>query len=376
MNLQDIDQIAQAFTNHGPAIQAALVGYAYDLLYALTAIEVVFSMGRSLIHRSDTAEMLALGAHHLITWGFYYWLISNWTNFAADIINGGAQLGGIASQAAGGMPNMTPTAMASAGITMAKNVWAAISITKPAMSVLLVAAGLIVVGVFAWITALMIEIIIESFIASCWGGFALAFGGNVYTRDIAIAQARYALAVAAKRFVMQLIAGLGQGIVTGWANGMAADQAFTWADIAVMVCVPIVMLRLVQRLPNIAQDVVMGTHMSTSGSLFGAAAGVAAGATAVAVTTTGVGAAAVGGMKVAAADLASQKAAGTAPASRISQAAMMAGTAARETGRAVMADVGSRLNGTYGARHGHSTWRVATRLNNRANEISAKGKTP
>jgi type IV secretion system protein TrbL len=113
----------------------------------------------------------------------------------------------------------------------------------------------------------IVEILIESAIAAYAGILMMSFGPSVYTRDFAIAQFRYAMSVGMKRFMMQLIAGIGASLVMDWSNAAKAGTGpLSWQVIAMMIGAPIVLLRLTQTIPAMAQGMIMGTHIGSHGS--------------------------------------------------------------------------------------------------------------
>ena len=372
MNGASVDQLYQAFANHGPAIQGALLGIALELFGALAVIEIVFSVGRATAQKTDVLDIIYLVANQLITIGFFLFLLQNWAIYAKAITDSFAQAGGLASQAMGGTNTMMPVGMIMAGANIARHVWSAMSVTSPALSLLLALNGIIVVGVFCLFAALMIEVLIECFFASYIGVIMMAFGANVYTRDMAISQVRYAISVGVKRLTMQLVAGVAEAIVDGWATTIQNNPAsMSWLDMALMIGVPIVLLRLAQTQPKIAQDTVMGTHLSAGGSLIGTAASVAKAATVAATAVTGAAAAITAGAALASQKMGAMQTAGTAPASRVGQAAMMSRMAVGATGRALATDVGRRLTGQYSGAHGYRGFRVAQDLSRQKERMSS-----
>ncbi len=366
MNATNVDQIYQAFANHGPAIQAALLQVALELFGGLFIIELVLSVGRAVANKTDILDIILLVTNHLITAGFYMFLMQNWATYAKAITDSFALAGGLASQAMGGVDNMMPVGMIMAAANIAKHIWSAITALawyQIALALLLSINGIVVILALGLFAALMIEILIECFFASYIGIIMLAFGANVYTRDMAIGQVRYAISVGVKRMTMQLIAGVSAAIVDGWATSVQNNpNSLGWLDMAIMMIMPVIVLRLALTQPKIAQDVIMGTHLQGSGNLVTAAASVAKAATVAATAITGAAAAIGAGAALASRQMGVRIEAGTAPSSRIGQAAVMGRMAVGATGRAMAADVGRRLTGQYSGAHGYRGFRVASDL--------------
>lgn len=373
MNANAVDQFYNLFANHGPAIQAALFQVGSELFGALFVIELVLSIGRATANKTDILDIILLTTNHVIVAGFYFFLMQNWATYAKAITDSFAQAGGLASQAMGGVDNMMPVGMIMAGANIAKHIWTAITALawyQIPLGLLLIINGLVVTGLMGYFAALMIEILIECYFASYIGIIMMAFGANVYTRDMAIGQVRYAISVGVKRMTMQIIAGVAAAIVDGWATTTANNPASVgWMDMALMIALPIMLVRLASTQPKIAQDIVMGTHLQGSGSLITTAATLAKATAVTAIAVTGAVAALGAGGALASKQMRSMIAAGTAPSSRVGQAAMMSRMAIGATGKAMATDIGQRLTGNYAATHGHAGFRIASSLNKQKDRL-------
>jgi type IV secretory pathway TrbL component len=125
------------------------------------------------------------------------------------------------------------------------------------------------------------------------------------------------------------------------------------------------MLAIVRIVPDEFQRVVGGASLSSGSALVGAAAAVGGATTAVAAGIAGSGATAGNALRLASAQLDQKDAQGSAPQSRIGRAAALTGYTAKNLAGAPLADVGRRLSGNPGARHGLATWRMSADLGNR-----------
>lgn len=377
-----IDQLVALFQGHAAAWAPTLLGYATALFAGLAVIEFVWVVGFSLARRVELPDLIATVVQQIVTIGFFYWLMHNSPTFLKAIIDSFRMAGSGASVATGGAANMSASNVFALGANLAYSVWQGMSWDHPLLGFLLVIAGVIVVLVFGYLVALMVEVLVESLIVSYAGVVMMGFGGNVYTRQYATAQYRYAISVGAKLMVLQLIIGLGASIISGWSSSIvSAGAVIDWKTIAVMIGAPIVLVRLAMKVPQLAQDMVMGNITGTYGSLGSTAQMVAAASAGASIALAGAGAAGVASFQLAGRQMAQRMqsaadgsgGAGGAsglPPGRITQAAMMAGMAARNLGRATANDVGKRLTGQYGAQHGYRGWRVASALNDTSKEKS------
>lgn len=378
MGADVLDQLVQLFISKAASWEAALQTIALDLFGILAGIEITLAIGRVLIGKGDLVDMFAVVVQQMITVGFFFWVLRNWPHFSMAITDTFGKAGSEASKASGGDVGMSPTSIFLAGCNLAYSAWQGMSWNQPGMSVLLAISGAGVVVVFAIIAASIVEILIESAIAAYAGILMMSFGPNVYTRDFAIAQFRYAMSVGMKRFMMQLIAGIGASLVTDWSNAAKAGTGpLSWQVIAMMIGAPIVLLRLTQTIPAMAQGMIMGTHIGSHGSIASTAASVGRMAVAASAAATGAGVALTAAARMANLQLAEAGARsvsrGELPRSRISQAAMFTGSAARNLGSAIASDVGNRLTGSYGATHGHIGWRSAAAIDRQRMDATNKG---
>ncbi len=236
------------------------------------------------------------------------------------------------------------------------------SIWSPAASVGLIIAGLVIEVCFALIAACMVLALVESYLVISMGVLFMAFGGTQWTKDLAISTVRYTLSVGAKLFVLQLLVSIGDSLIQSWA---ATFNDITASSLCILVGCSIVMLALVKVLPETMQRIVNGSSMASGSALVGAAAAVG-GATAVfGAGLAGSGAMAGNALRLASTQLDAKDDAGTAPVSRIGRAAALTGYTAKNMLAAPLADVGRRLSGQPGARHGIATWRMSADLGNR-----------
>jgi type IV secretion system protein TrbL len=366
-----LNGIVDTFTGQAGLWQGTLQGLALELFAILAGIEVAWVVARALARRVDFGDMIEIVAMQVVTIGFFYWLLINSADFVLAIVASFGEAANRASVAGGGMTNLSPSDIFTSGLNMVKVIWDGISITSPGLSMLLVLAGLINSYVYAVITAKLIEVLVEAAFVAYAGIIMMGFSGSSFTREYAVAQFRYAISVGVKRFVLQLIVGLAQGIITGWATTVASSGALNWTTIGIMVGAPIVMLRLCETLPQRAQDMVMGVSTYSGGHVGHTAASVAATAGAAAAGLAGTGAVAKAAYQLAAREIAQRgRQSGQTPGFA-QRAAMTAGLTARNLGSALASDVGRRM--IRQNRFGHRSWRMAHDLTTRPVESSQHG---
>lgn len=370
-----LDSIVNAF-NGVSAFAPTLLSQAQLLFAGLAAIEFTLVIGRQMLGRADLAGILAAVLMQAVTLGFFFWIMTNGSAMLAAIVSSFARLGNQASQAAGGSANMSPGDIFNAGLGIVQAVWGGMRTTTPGKDVLLAIAGVIIIIVFALVTGFLIEVIVESMFVSTVGLILLGMGGSSFTRNLAVAQFHLAISVGMKRLTLQVLVGLAETMIRGWAATPAG--ALDWTTIAVMVGAPVVLLRLATTLPQRAQDMIMGAHSGAAGGLGSTAGMVAAAAGGAAASAVGGGAGVAAAFREASATIAAREAAGSGGSisegggsGAFGRAMQVTGTAAKSLGRAAANDIGQRMSGSYAAQHGRMGWRMAASMNQSAATLRA-----
>jgi type IV secretion system protein TrbL len=372
LNVNLLDGLVETFTNQAKLWESSLTAIATSLFVKLAIIEIIWVVGWATARRESFETIIEVLAMQMITIGFFYWLMINTADFILAIVESFGIAANQASIAGGGMTNLGPTDIFAAGMNMSKKIWDGMTIMDLDFSFLLVLAGIINIIVFAKITAKLIEVLIESSFCAYAGIILMGFGGSRFTRDYAVSVFRYGISVGVKRLFLQLIVGLGQGIVVGWATQVEKIGAGDWVTLAIMLGVPLIMLGLADTLPQKAQDLIMGVYTGGSGATVGQGAGLAAaGAAGAAAGLAGGALAGKAAFQLAQQQIADRQSQAqiTRQPSGVAQGAMgraaqLTGMAARNLGSAMAGDVGKRMNGT-GGRFGHRSFRMANDMQNK-----------
>jgi type IV secretion system protein TrbL len=261
-----VTQITAAYANKATLYGTALRVYAERLFYWCLVLDVAYLGIKCVLSREQIADILKQFCLILLVAGFFFAVITHYQSWTGNIING---LKGIGT--AIGAPDLELGPF-SEGIKVAKQVLTKVSITSPAESLgFLVAAGVIMIC-FALMTAQIILIKCESYIAMNAAVLLLGFGGSRFLKEYAVNTLRYALSVAFKLFVMQLVMGIGMSFVTAFST-----SSTELLDLLVLIGAAVVLLALVKTLPEICAGIITGSH-SGSGSALTSTAGAVAGA--------------------------------------------------------------------------------------------------
>jgi P-type conjugative transfer protein TrbL len=360
-----VDGLVQAFTNKGPAVQAALLNGAHDLFAGLAVIELVWFIGWSVANKTDIFDIMIVVVRLAIGFGFWLWMMTNWVQMAAAIIQTYGLWGNAAVQAAGGTANLAPLGFFQSGLDLCKALWQVHFWSDPGVAVILILTGLICIGIFGYIASVIVLVVVESALASYLGTINMAFNACSFTRDFGFAPIKYALSVGMKRMTLQFIAGLAQASVTAWVNALNGAVP-TSLDCAILLGGCALFVTLAAIAPKIAQDTMMGSHLSTGQGIAQSSRQIASAVMQLTTSLAGGGAAGIAAAQLAGRQMAARTASGTAPASAAARAATIAGLMAKNAASGVASDVGKRLSGNYVASHGYRGFRVAADLNKKS----------
>jgi type IV secretion system protein TrbL len=352
-----LDQIVTEFQTRSAGWEATLRSFALNTFAILATIEFAWAAIRLAFRGADVGEWLAEIVNQIFFLGFFLALLQNSVTWGQAIVTSFRQ----AASAAGG-GGIAPSDVFASGAELAQKVMSHVSLWDPDASAGLIISGLVIEVCFALIAAFMVLALVESYLIISMGVIFMAFGGSRWTKDFAISTVRYTLSVGARLFVLQLLVSIGNGLITSWA---ATFQDVTAASLCILVGCSIVMLALVKVMPETMQRMVNGSSMASGSALVGAAAAVGGATTSFAAGLAGGGAMAGNSFRLASAQLDQKDDQGSAPQSRVGRAAALTGYTAKNLVGAPLADVGRRLSGNPGARHGLATWRMSADLGNR-----------
>ena len=370
-----LDTIVQQFQAQAAGWAATLTSLAQNTFFILATIELAWAGFRLAFRQADMSEWLAELVNQILFLGFFLAMLQNANTWGTAIVNSFRQAG----RAAGGTA-VDPSEVFTAGISVAQKVSAQMSFWSPAASTALLIAAIIIVLCFAYIAACMVVTLVQSYICVAAGVINMAFGGSRWTKDIAIATIRYTVSVGAKLMMLQLLVSIGQNLISSWANG------FTQVDnsgLFLIIGASCVLAAIVKTVPDEFQRVVGGASLSSGSALVGTAAAVGAGVAGAAAVMAGAPAIAANAFRLSSAQLdasdakAAEASGGQTPErSRIARAAALTGGAAKNLAMAPIRDVGRRLTGDIGARHGVATWRMSADLANRRRLLTDDNSKP
>jgi len=225
--------------------------------------------------REDMASAIKHFVFMLLFAGFIFSVIKNYDVWSMNLVNG---LKLIAVGLGGPELVLSPF---NTGIEIVISILDKMSATDPVDSLGYLITGCIIMVCFALMTAQIVMIKCESYIAMNAAVLLLGFGGSSLLKEYAINTMRYALSVAFKLFVMQLVLGLGMSFIKDFRTLSSVELA----DLLVLIGAAVVLLALVKTIPDVCAGIINGSHTGNGGSLMSTGAmvagvGIAAGAAA------------------------------------------------------------------------------------------------
>ncbi len=154
----------------------------------------------------------------------------------------------------------------------------------------IVIAG-IILCCFALMTARMLVILCEAYIAMNVAILLLAFGAASFLKEYAINTMRFAVSVAVKLLVMQLLLGVGMSFIDDLSTIVNVD----FYNLFILLACAVILLVLVQTIPDTVAGIINGSHVG-GGVGLKAATGAALGAMAATYTVASKGVGGVGSM--------------------------------------------------------------------------------
>lgn len=250
-----------------------LRGYAKSLFWLLASIQFVWSFMPLIFRQADFGEIVGELLRFILVIGFFYALLlfsADWAGAVVDSFrHAGAHAAGLSET------QIRPGELFGVAIELANTI-SDVETWNPLVAVMVAIAGLMVLLCFTFIAAFMGLTLIESYVVINASVLFMGFGGAQWTREYALAIARYAVAVGAKLFILTLIVGLIVDSAKSWQAAYKHDDASLWT----VVGLALVCAYLAKTIPELVAGMISGTSMGGGSIIGGMAVAGAAGATA------------------------------------------------------------------------------------------------
>lgn len=250
-----VARIVGRFQEQSAAFITVAKKYALQLFGLCATLEVAYLGIKAALGRSDIGETLKNFCISLLAAGFFLAVINNYESWSASLING---LKSVAGEM-GNIQNASDTAFKQA-MDLVSKIWEVIqsmSWFSQAGLILGMVIGLFIVIVcFCMITAQVILIKCEAYVAMASACILVGLGGTSFFRDYAVNVCKYIVSVAFKLFTLQIVIGIGYQFMQE-----AITPTADFPTILVIIAVALVLLALVKSLPETVAGIIQGSHI-------------------------------------------------------------------------------------------------------------------
>ncbi len=261
-----IAEIKNEFYNKSLDYGDKLKGFALGIFRLFLLVDIAIFGVKAALNRSDLGEIIS-GFIMMLLWaGFCFCAITyyqDWTQYLLD------KSFNISTTVI-----LTPV---DTGFQLVKNVLDLMHEAEWKEILAYVIVLCIILICFALMTARMLIVLCESYIAMNVAILMLGFGGAGITKDYAINAMRFALSVAFKLLTMQLIMAVGLSFI----NDLKVVEHMALQDLFVFIACTVILLALIQSLPETVAGIINGSHVGSGVGLkaaLGASVGAMAGA--------------------------------------------------------------------------------------------------
>lgn len=281
-----VDTYRDSIVGWEPKLEALALGTFKILATAGFAWAII----KQVFNRADFSSILSTVLNQVFFIGFWYFILTSTSTWGAQIINSCLQAAGDAT----GVSVMHPGDIFNAGWTLTGKMLSKKFGWDVVLGLGLIITGVIIMFVFALMTASMILTLIDVYIVIAAGVLILSFSGIVFTVDIAMSMLRSTLAAGMKLFTQVCIVALGMNIVTNAIDAFDPEADVNFQTLAGIIGTAVVLLVVAHFSPRRVEAIVASAQIAGGGELFGTA--MAVGATGLtAASTAGRAAMAAGG---------------------------------------------------------------------------------
>jgi P-type conjugative transfer protein TrbL len=266
--------------------QASIFALGYPIFWMMAFIELAICCAFMIINR-DLPGFLDDLTRSVIGIGVGYILFEN----AADWMRNGviatiAEWGGTLS----GLPvaSLSPDGVLASGWTLASTLLSAMAhghwLTMPVSDLVILLAALGVIVVFAWAAIMLLELLIESYVAAIGGSIFLPIGAFRFTTHVTGYYFGWILSVAVRFFFTFSLLGVAQALVQAWSQELTANTGFITGNLTIPIQIlieSIVFLMMLIHVPTFAGRMLVGAVMPSVG-VAGVSKSMAAGGEAIA----------------------------------------------------------------------------------------------
>lgn len=277
------------FQSNMSGVESQMLGVAKTIFMSLFTIEVVWSGVKYVLDRDNPASLLKDLTALLVQRAMIAVVVWNGPQFMRMITGTFTQLG---QQVGQGVNINSASGLMDTGLQAMSALWGNLSasdmLTSPAVVLVSVAAGMILLLSFAVAALQMFMTTIEFYIVASGAVFMLGFFGSKVTKQFAEKYISFVIGSGIKMFTIYLVVGSAMPLVTS-VTALAQGATNDMNSLGVIMASSIVIAFLTWSIPGLAASIAAGTVNTNAAGLLGTAGSLAAGGMAAAGASAVVG---------------------------------------------------------------------------------------
>jgi len=251
--------------------QTAIFALGYPIFWMLAFIELGVVFALMIINR-DLPGMVDDLVRSVVGIAVGYILFEN----AADWMRNGviatiAEWGGIVSGLS--VTDLSPDGVLGEGWNLAGMLLSAVAhghwLTMPITDLVTMPAAIGVAVVFGWAAIMLLELLIESYVAAVGGSIFLPIGAFRFSAHVTGYYFGWVLSVAVRLFFTLSLLGVAQSLVAAWTNQLIANTGFITGNLTIpiqIVLEAVLFLMLLVHVPTFAGRMLVGAVMPSVGA--------------------------------------------------------------------------------------------------------------
>lgn len=268
-----VDDLIHVFHTATSRWEPIILSYSWSLFAGLVILSFTWNAIQILLKQGGVIDAIVLLAQSAMTIGVSVYILQNASYLAWSFINSLSQIAGKLSDSS---TPFSPSDIFNLGLKLASKLTDNIGSWHVGDAFVMGLSAIVVLVIFAMITAEMTVLLVGSFVIVSGGTVMLAFLGSQWTRDYGMNYLTCIIGIGLQLFVMQLMVILGHDVFVQFAKTGANNSATSLITVGLV----IVYYALIRTVPNMASSLATGNFrfgsghaIAAAGTILGAAAG-------------------------------------------------------------------------------------------------------
>jgi type IV secretion system protein TrbL len=258
-----VDTILGKYKSAGATWEGAIKQAATAIFWILATISLSWTCISMAVKRAEMGELFAEICRFILVTGLFFWLLTNGSTFANNVISSLWKIGGDAS---GTGNSFYPGDLITLSMQVFQQTLQHVNFLQPESIVAPIIIAIIILVVCALIAVNMILLLCAAWVVVYAGLIFLGFGGCRWTSDMAINYYRTILGVGVSLMTMQLIIGIGIQYLKDLVA--ATGQDLDAGSLAIIMVACIILAVIAHKLPQMVAGMAMGGgHNGAVGSV-------------------------------------------------------------------------------------------------------------